>query len=408
MLPRSTSRATSYSSSLVSWPRIGAGCAPRGVRGHSIRSGRPCWCCGGSVNGAALPDPRRGVSQATGYRYLHEGITVPADQAPDLHKVPERCQKSGMPHVILNGTLIKCDRVAGARENGNHWWFSHKHKAFGGNVQILSAPDSTPLWVCDVEPGSAPGHHPPPQSTRCPPSTRPPPKACRLWPTRITSVPAPASTSPSAAPAAAQSKPSTPTPRCETQAVGWPVLVVVTTMDLPAQMAAAWRAGGRTGPSYGICSLRAEDAPGVRVRTWANWWSRQAPWRPSRCSPRTPRWGWVRSSESVGCHPRQRQGPGGPQALHDRHPTAARQGSPIGHRTRVPTCCSADHRGEDRQRAGPPIGSTRPRSSCLSWSGGRPSAGRAGRPGTGRDHLRRRHVLDAGAGRWRWRRRPHR
>ncbi|MFJ4012808.1 transposase family protein, partial [Streptomyces sp. NPDC090026] len=31
-----------------------------------------------------------------------------------------------------------------------------KHKAFGGNIQFLSAPDGTPLWVSDVEPGSTP------------------------------------------------------------------------------------------------------------------------------------------------------------------------------------------------------------------------------------------------------------
>ncbi|MFF2412420.1 transposase family protein [Streptomyces sp. NPDC058092] len=31
-----------------------------------------------------------------------------------------------------------------------------QHKAFGGNVQFLSAPDGTPLWVSDVEPGSTP------------------------------------------------------------------------------------------------------------------------------------------------------------------------------------------------------------------------------------------------------------
>ena len=61
-----------------------------------------------------------------------------------------------MTHVILDGTLIESDRVAGARENGNDWWFSQKHKAFGGNVQFLSAPDGTPLWVSDVEPGSVP------------------------------------------------------------------------------------------------------------------------------------------------------------------------------------------------------------------------------------------------------------
>lgn len=102
-----------------------------------------------------------GVSQATGYRYLHEGIDVLADQAPDLHEVLDRCRRDGMTHVILDGTLIESDRVAGVRENGNDLWFSQKHKAFGGNVQFLSAPDGTPLWVSDVEPGSThqrPGH----------------------------------------------------------------------------------------------------------------------------------------------------------------------------------------------------------------------------------------------------------
>ncbi|MDJ0346795.1 transposase family protein [Streptomyces sp. H10-C2] len=61
-----------------------------------------------------------------------------------------------MTRLILDGTLIESDRVAGVRENGNDLWFSQKHKSFGGNVQFLSAPDGTPLWVSDVEPGSTP------------------------------------------------------------------------------------------------------------------------------------------------------------------------------------------------------------------------------------------------------------
>ncbi|MFF5333652.1 transposase family protein [Streptomyces sp. NPDC013181] len=95
-----------------------------------------------------------GVSQATGYRYLHEGIDVLAEKAPELHEVLSRCQREGMTHVILDGTLIESDRLAGMRDNGNDWWFSQKHKVFGGNIQFLSAPDGTPLWVSDVEPGS--------------------------------------------------------------------------------------------------------------------------------------------------------------------------------------------------------------------------------------------------------------
>jgi superfamily II DNA or RNA helicase len=45
------------------------------------------------------------------------------------------------------------------------------------------------------------------------------------------------------------------------------VLVLVPTLDLLTQMAAAWRTGGRTGPFYGICSLRADEAPGFACTT---------------------------------------------------------------------------------------------------------------------------------------------
>jgi DDE superfamily endonuclease len=95
-----------------------------------------------------------GISQATGYRYVHEGIDVLADQAPDLHEVLQRCRDQGMPYVILDGTLITCDRVAGTTERGNDLWYSGKVKAFAGNVQFLAATNGTPVWVADVEPGS--------------------------------------------------------------------------------------------------------------------------------------------------------------------------------------------------------------------------------------------------------------
>ncbi|MET9462145.1 transposase family protein [Streptomyces canus] len=97
-----------------------------------------------------------GVSQATGYRYLHEGIDVLAAQAPDLHDVLERCRDQELSHVVLDGMLVQSDRVTGVRDNGNDLWFSQKHKSFGGNVQFLSAPVGTPLWVSDAEPGSTP------------------------------------------------------------------------------------------------------------------------------------------------------------------------------------------------------------------------------------------------------------
>ncbi|MCX2971916.1 MULTISPECIES: transposase family protein [Streptomyces] len=99
-----------------------------------------------------------GVSQATGYRYLHEGIDVLAAQAPDLHEVLDRCREEGMSHIVLDGTLTITDRLAGTalsvKGEKIDAWYSGKHKCFGGNVQFLAAPDGTPLWTSDAEPGS--------------------------------------------------------------------------------------------------------------------------------------------------------------------------------------------------------------------------------------------------------------
>ncbi len=95
-----------------------------------------------------------GICQATGYRYPHEALDVLAAQAPDLHQVLKRCRDQGMNHLILDGTLIGCDRVAGTNDKGNDEWYSGKAKHFAGNVQFLAAPDGTPLWVSDVESGS--------------------------------------------------------------------------------------------------------------------------------------------------------------------------------------------------------------------------------------------------------------
>jgi hypothetical protein len=51
-----------------------------------------------------------GVSQATGYRYLQEGIDVLAAQAPELHQVLQAGRAAGWSHVALDGTLIATDR----------------------------------------------------------------------------------------------------------------------------------------------------------------------------------------------------------------------------------------------------------------------------------------------------------
>ena len=96
-----------------------------------------------------------GVSQATGYRYLHEGIDVLAARAPDLHSVLEQGTAAGWSHVVLDGTLIRTDRCCVTNpESGHDLWYSGKHRAHGGNVQVLCDPDGFPVAVSDVQPGS--------------------------------------------------------------------------------------------------------------------------------------------------------------------------------------------------------------------------------------------------------------
>jgi DDE superfamily endonuclease len=107
------------------------------------------------VDGTRLVQLARdnGISVPTSYRYLHEGLTVLADHAPDLSTALERAAAAGYTHLNLDGTVIRTDRVAAAGPNGADLWWSGKHKHHGGNVQVIAAPDGWPLWVSPVRPG---------------------------------------------------------------------------------------------------------------------------------------------------------------------------------------------------------------------------------------------------------------
>ncbi|MET8213785.1 IS5/IS1182 family transposase, partial [Streptomyces sp. NPDC005373] len=58
------------------------------------------------------------VSLPTAYRYLHEGLTVLANHAPDLSTALERATAAGYTHLNLDGTVIRTDRVAAPGPNG--------------------------------------------------------------------------------------------------------------------------------------------------------------------------------------------------------------------------------------------------------------------------------------------------
>lgn len=62
------------------------------------------------------------ISVPTAYRYLHEGLTVLADQAPDLSTALERAAAAGFTHLNLDGTVTRSDRLAAPGPNKADLW----------------------------------------------------------------------------------------------------------------------------------------------------------------------------------------------------------------------------------------------------------------------------------------------
>lgn len=87
-----------------------------------------------------------GVSTATAGRYVSETVDILAERAPSLHEALREPPPEGF--VILDGTLIPTDRIAA--DEPHH---SMRHRRHGMNVQVVAAPDGTPLWFSRALPG---------------------------------------------------------------------------------------------------------------------------------------------------------------------------------------------------------------------------------------------------------------
>lgn len=87
--------------------------------------------------------------------------------------------------MCLDGTLVRTDRVVARTETGNHLWYSGKHKAFGGIVQVLTDHTGFPIWAASVEPGST--HDSTVARVHALPTLyRGPHRGCPPWQTRAT------------------------------------------------------------------------------------------------------------------------------------------------------------------------------------------------------------------------------
>jgi hypothetical protein len=117
------------------------------------------WFLDGSRLAQLAADNR--IGRSTAYRYLHEGIDALAAQAPGLRGALLAARAAGHTHVHVDGTLIRTDRchlpgpTARTDRSGRRvdLWWSGKHGAHGGNVQVVTAPDGWPIWTSPVRPG---------------------------------------------------------------------------------------------------------------------------------------------------------------------------------------------------------------------------------------------------------------
>ena len=123
------------------------------------------------------PDIRRlgqgfGISQATAYRYKDEAVEVLAARAPSLREALEKAAEQGLPYLILDGTLISCDRCADKKTSRKgkeiDKWYSGKAHELAGNLQALPHPAA-----CRCGLRRAPWQHPRPD--RRPSSSSPGP-----------------------------------------------------------------------------------------------------------------------------------------------------------------------------------------------------------------------------------------
>lgn len=92
-----------------------------------------------------------GVGTTTVFRYIREAVDVLAAMTRSLTEAIEIARRKA--HVILDGTLLRIDRV-GMAGGHDRPYYSGKHKCHGLNVQVLADPAGRLIWVSPALPGA--------------------------------------------------------------------------------------------------------------------------------------------------------------------------------------------------------------------------------------------------------------
>ncbi|WP_209671313.1 transposase family protein [Amycolatopsis magusensis] len=90
-----------------------------------------------------------GIGVATVCRYVHETTDLLAHRAPSLTAALWRLAWTFHNYAILDGTVIRTDRIA-----ANKPYYSGKHRHHGINIQALTDPHGTLLWISEGLPGA--------------------------------------------------------------------------------------------------------------------------------------------------------------------------------------------------------------------------------------------------------------
>ncbi|WP_285780871.1 transposase family protein, partial [Microtetraspora sp. NBRC 13810] len=63
-------------------------------------------------------------------------------RSPKLGQALRKAGKDGLHYLVLDGTLIRTDRIKADRP-----YFSGKHRVHGMNVQVIASPSGTIVWT---------------------------------------------------------------------------------------------------------------------------------------------------------------------------------------------------------------------------------------------------------------------
>ncbi|WP_327591585.1 transposase family protein [Streptomyces chartreusis] len=86
-----------------------------------------------------------GISVGTAHAYVDSVVKLLAGRAPGLTGA---LRTAGTGCILLDGTLGECDRVGDSRAD-----YSGKHRKHGVNLQVITAPDGTLVWISAALPG---------------------------------------------------------------------------------------------------------------------------------------------------------------------------------------------------------------------------------------------------------------